>query len=315
MFKLLRFGMCQVFVLALLSVVNGQTVKHRTLSVNPTVRTFTLGEGQPLAIKVGGIGEYGVIALQPRSEAGAAAGDAQPNQLRLKAWSVKYDPNSQSKIEFGRVSALEPLPDEDIAFSENSLTVSGGASGQDRVLLHLIIPDNTSVTLSVNGKLVRGGTLDKGIVVQRGEIVTGPMGADANASIMQVLTGSMHPGPVSTDTILPPVKPGGAYTIPWSALKALITQRVDATYNVAQSDGVDQRMRGRAIIRLSVDQTGTVTRAIQLVGDTSLGQSAVQALKGWRFNPFKVDGNPVPVVSDIPVCVRNGGAAIFEDDK
>lgn len=65
----------------------------------------------------------------------------------------------------------------------------------------------------MNGKLIRSGVLTAGLVVQRGDIVTGQSGATANAAVIQGLVGSMHSGAISTEKILPPATPDGPYTL------------------------------------------------------------------------------------------------------
>jgi len=62
-------------------------------------------------------------------------------------------------------------------------------------------------------------------------------------------------------------------------------------------------VEGRAILRLSIDATGRVASAelVESSGSASLDAAALDAARGWRFEPATLDGRPCPSSLRIPV--------------
>ena len=58
------------------------------------------------------------------------------------------------------------------------------------------------------------------------------------------------------------------------------------------------RVRGQVELEATIDEDGAVVSIKTLTGNPILAKAAVDALKKWKFKPFKEDGKPVKVASE-----------------
>jgi len=58
------------------------------------------------------------------------------------------------------------------------------------------------------------------------------------------------------------------------------------------------RVSGRVELEATINEEGAVVSIKTLTGNPILAKAAVDALKKWKFKPFKEDGKPVRVASD-----------------
>jgi protein TonB len=58
------------------------------------------------------------------------------------------------------------------------------------------------------------------------------------------------------------------------------------------------RVSGRVELEATINEEGAVVTVKTLNGNPILAKAAVDALKKWKFKPFKEDGKPVKVASD-----------------
>jgi len=59
------------------------------------------------------------------------------------------------------------------------------------------------------------------------------------------------------------------------------------------------RLTGEVELEITVDPQGTVDKVSVLRGNTLLTGSSVQAIKKWKFNPFRADGQPARAIGPI----------------
>ncbi len=58
---------------------------------------------------------------------------------------------------------------------------------------------------------------------------------------------------------------------------------------------IDQRINGKVVLHLIIDGDGTVKDVSALSGPPVLADSAMEIVKGWRYQPTRLNGNPVEV--------------------
>jgi periplasmic protein TonB len=58
-------------------------------------------------------------------------------------------------------------------------------------------------------------------------------------------------------------------------------------------------IKGDVVLQLHVDQTGKVVRSLAVEGDPLLVAASEEALHGFQFQPYLLQGNPVAVESQI----------------
>jgi TonB family protein len=88
-----------------------------------------------------------------------------------------------------------------------------------------------------------------------------------------------------------------AKRIDWSeALKSALT-KVQPEYS---GTARQLKLQGRVEVEVYIADDGSVSKAKVLNGNPILGMAATEALKHWKFSPFKDDGKAISVVSTVP---------------
>lgn len=59
------------------------------------------------------------------------------------------------------------------------------------------------------------------------------------------------------------------------------------------------RLTGDVELEIFIDPSGAVEKVNVLSGNTLLSGSSVQAVRRWRFNPFRAEGKPTRAVGSI----------------
>lgn len=95
------------------------------------------------------------------------------------------------------------------------------------------------------------------------------------------------------DTILRPEA-----NVPADVMEKLVTHRVDPDYPVAARPN---NLRGVVVLDVIVARDGSVARVRPLNGPDVLAQSAMDALRWWRFEPYRVNGQAVVVETTVAV--------------
>lgn len=84
-------------------------------------------------------------------------------------------------------------------------------------------------------------------------------------------------------------------------MEKLVTHRVDPDYPAAARPA---NLRGVIVLDVVVGRDGSVVKVKALNGPEVLGQAAVDALRWWRFEPYRVEGKPVVVETTVAVEFR-----------
>jgi TonB family protein len=71
--------------------------------------------------------------------------------------------------------------------------------------------------------------------------------------------------------------------------------RATSQNTVYPQNAIEQRIDGRVVLHLIIGGDGTVKEASALSGPAVLADSAMEIVKGWRYEPVRLNGNPVDV--------------------
>jgi TonB family protein len=63
--------------------------------------------------------------------------------------------------------------------------------------------------------------------------------------------------------------------------------------------GILKGITGTVVVEVAISREGTVTGAWAVSGPDELRPAAVQAVQGWRFRPYQVDGDPAEVTTTL----------------
>ena len=86
--------------------------------------------------------------------------------------------------------------------------------------------------------------------------------------------------------------------VPAELMEKLVIHRVDPEYPAAARP---DKLQGVILLDVMVGSDGVVKETRALNGPDILAQAAMDALRWWRFEPYRVDGHPVAVETTVAV--------------
>jgi periplasmic protein TonB len=91
---------------------------------------------------------------------------------------------------------------------------------------------------------------------------------------------------------------GGRLFVPGSVMAKYCTSMVSPHYPTAPTGTTKSAL---VVLRVAIRKTGTVVPISAVSGPHELESSAMDAVRLWRYKPYTKDGEPVDVVTEIPV--------------
>ena len=67
------------------------------------------------------------------------------------------------------------------------------------------------------------------------------------------------------------------------------------------------RIQGTVVLQATISKSGTIENLRVLSGPPMLQQSALEAVKSWRYKPYLLNGDPVEVETQVNVIFTLGG--------
>jgi len=67
------------------------------------------------------------------------------------------------------------------------------------------------------------------------------------------------------------------------------------------------RVSGTVVLQATISKTGTIENLRVVSGPAMLQQSALEAVKSWRYRPYLLNGDPVEVETTVNVVFTLGG--------
>jgi protein TonB len=67
------------------------------------------------------------------------------------------------------------------------------------------------------------------------------------------------------------------------------------------------RVSGTVVLQATISKTGTIENLRVISGPQMLQQSALDAVKSWRYRPYLLNGEPVEVETTVNVVFTLGG--------
>ena len=86
--------------------------------------------------------------------------------------------------------------------------------------------------------------------------------------------------------------------VPADAMEKLVTHRVDPDYPAGARPA---NLHGVIVLDVIVGRDGAVTQVRALNGPEILAQAAINALRWWRFEPYRINGQPAVVETTVAV--------------
>ena len=153
-------------------------------------RTVTLTTGVPITVVANNVGQDDTVAVK------AVSGIT---VLRARGWLLTYS-GSRRPANVTRLQTITKLASSAATWSNNTFTVNGGVVPDTRVGLQFEVPTGTTVTLYVNGKLVKSGAVNNSFMTMNGSVVSCPEGLyDAPQVLVRVATDINDVDPVNPE--------------------------------------------------------------------------------------------------------------------
>src|ERR1700683_3497572 len=115
--------------------------------------------------------------------------------------------------------------------------------------------------------------------------------AEPPASAIGALPGVIGPSDVASPPA-PEIKPDGPVKVGGLVKEPKL---IFSTLPIYPSAAKNSNVQGDVVIRATIDKNGHVTHTEVVSGPVMLRQSALDALSRWRYEPSKLDGQPVSV--------------------
>ena len=108
-------------------------------------------------------------------------------------------------------------------------------------------------------------------------------------------------GPNAAALPMPTAQPEGPTKIGGNVKEPKLITSVAPAYPLgARSSGV----QGDVVIETTIDKSGNVVRMHVISGPAMLRPSALEALKHWKYEPSRLDGEPVEVQMQVTIKFR-----------
>jgi len=82
----------------------------------------------------------------------------------------------------------------------------------------------------------------------------------------------------------------------FQVVEGTLLHRVDPTYPM---NALRQRIQGQVVLEVRISTDGSVYGAKAIRGEPILSQAAVEAVREWRFNPYRMNDKPLDVAAQI----------------
>jgi TonB family protein len=93
-------------------------------------------------------------------------------------------------------------------------------------------------------------------------------------------------------------KAKGRQTVPASEMVKYLLHQVPPVY---PQEAKEQRIQGKVVLDAIINKDGAVENLVVVSGPKELQQSALDAVRQWKYKPFLLDGEPVEVETTINV--------------
>lgn len=119
-----------------------------------------------------------------------------------------------------------------------------------------------------------------------------PLNAGAGAGDNRTLAGIVSGGSVRMP------KSGETLRISQGISQGLLIKKVAPSY---PPQAIRMRIQGAVTLEAKVGKDGSIADVKQISGNASLGQSAMEAVRKWKYKPYLLNGQPVEIWTQVTV--------------
>jgi protein TonB len=153
----------------------------------------------------------------------------------------------------------------------------------------------------VNGQLRTPTKIPKKVEMIKEEEAPPPMTSGVVGGVPGGVPGGSMGGVmgsiISTNTAVPTIKPQ-RIRVSSGVTQGLVIHKVEPAYPPIAKTA---RVSGTVILQAVISKEGTIENLRVISGHPLLTQSAVEAVKQWRYRPYILNGDPVEVETTVEV--------------
>jgi protein TonB len=143
---------------------------------------------------------------------------------------------------------------------------------------------------------MNGAVVEHPLTAQRSEVSASDAAPSLDASPGDSSNGNALPGIISSSTMAAPtapeIRPEGPVVVGGHVAEPRLIYRALPIYPVAAKQA---GVQGQVVINTTIDKKGSVVDMHVVSGPMMLRQAALDAVHRWKFEPSKLDGQPIPV--------------------
>ena len=158
-----------------------QDSKSRSFHIEQSPYKVTVVRDQPLIVDIQGLDRTSLVAIE--------AVDASNSEATLNGWFVelKNGPKRQ-RVTGEAVLGYEPLPKENYWDSGSNVHLNAVSRPGHRIVVHVAIPTGALLVIRLDGKTEFEAIVTAGLLIERGEITSNPLGYNAAATLLRAST-------------------------------------------------------------------------------------------------------------------------------
>ena len=250
--------------------------------------------GVLLACVAGGIFYFRSQSAGSNAPSSATRSQVTPQSQEVSAEQNAFQNSASKPTVSGPVATVVPS-------GVPAVTVSAGASNSTAAAAKTNSPVKQAV--SKIASMLNGATPEHPVAPQR----TGSSAPDAAPSLdgapgAEISNANALPGVISSANIAAPaapeVRPEGPVVIGGKVAEPKLVYRAMPVYPLnAKQAGI----AGDVVIKTTIDQKGNVVDMHVISGPLMLRQAALDALHRWKFEPSKLDGQPIAVQMQVTI--------------
>jgi TonB family protein len=244
---------------------------------------IAIAAGVLLAIVIGG-----ALYFRSQSNGAGTANQPTPQSQQVAAEQNALQNSATQTSPNGPVATVVPSGAPAITVSAGSSTSNGSSAKQ---------PSAAKQAVDKIAAIFQGSTAEHPVAPQRTDSATTEAAPALDAgSASDGASGDALPGVISSATMAAPAAPeirpegpivkGGVVAEPKLIYRALPVYPLNA-----KQAGIT----GDVVVKTSIDQKGNVVDMHVVSGPLMLRQAALDALRRWRYEPSKLDGQPISV--------------------
>ncbi len=137
-------------------------------------------------------------------------------------------------------------------------------------------------------------------VASMGGVVGGVPGGVPGGQMGGVIGGIISSAPVAVPKVATPQR----VRVSAGVQQGLLIKKVQPTYPPLARQA---RIQGTVVLQAEISKDGTIQNLRLISGHPMLTQSAIEAVKQWRYKPYYLNGEPVEVETQITVIFSLSG--------